>query len=422
MIEWPQLRYHDTQTRLWRSRARFRAVCAGRGSGKTEISRRRVIRWLPVRKPWHDPIYFYALPTREQAKRIAWLPLKNLCPRSWIRDISESELSISTVFGSKLYLLGMDKPSRAEGVQWDGGVVDESSDQKPGVFDLTLRPALSHRNGWCDRIGVPKRAGVGAQSFKEFFLRGISGSDSEIESFAWPSSDIMTAEEIESAKKQLDPRDFNEQYNANWETVGGLVHYGFSDIFNVDDSLCYNSDLPLLIGSDFNVDPMAWVIGQVHGEELHVFDELFMRNCNTMSALQALSDKYKEHRAGMRFYGDATGRARKTAASESDYIQIKNFPFIDSQIHYPLSNPAVHDRVASVNAMFCNAKQVRRLKIHPRCRNLKQDLITRSYKQNSNEFDDYGDIGHITDALGYLVYTLFPIRVESFGDIPVMNM
>jgi hypothetical protein len=316
----------------------------------------------------------------------------------------------------------MDKPSRAEGVQWDGGVVDESSDQKPGVFDLTLRPALSHRVGWCDRIGVPKRAGVGALSFKEFFLRGLSGSDPEIESYAWPSSDIMTAEEIESAKKQLDPRDYNEQYNANWETVGGLVHYAFSDVLNVDDRLSYNPDMPLLIGSDFNVDPMAWVVGQAHGDELQIFDELFLRNCNTQTALHVLHKKYEAHLAGMRFFGDATGRARKTAASESDYIQIKNFPFVDSQINYPLSNPAVHDRVASVNAMFCNAMGIRRLKIHPRCRNLIQDLNTRSYKQGSNEFDDYGDIGHITDALGYLTYSLFPIRIESFGELPVMNM
>lgn len=420
-INWAKLKPHDTQTRLWRTKARFRAVCAGRGSGKTEICRRRVIRWLPVRKPWHDPIYFYALPTREQAKRVAWSPLKNLIPKDWIANISESELTITTVFGSKLFLLGMDKPSRAEGVQWDGGVIDESSDQRPGVFDLNLRPALSHRNGWVDRIGVPKRAGVGAASFKEFFMRGLSGSDSQIESFAWPSSDIMTPEEIESAKKQLDVRDFNEQYNANWETVGGLVHYAFSDVHNLDPNLAYNPDLPLLIGSDFNVDPMAWVIGQYDGKKLGIFDEFFIHNCNTEMALLRLKSLYGTHKAGFRFYGDASGRARKTSASESDYVQIKNFPLENSQIFYPSANPAIHDRFAAVNAMLCNALEIRRCSIHPKCKNLIHDLNHRAYKEGSNEPDDSDKMtGHITDAFGYLVHFLFPLRVENYTSIPEM--
>lgn len=422
---WTTLRYHAQQDRYWRSPTRFKAVAAGRRSGKTELARRKVVRYLIVKKPWPDPAYFYALPTRDQAKRVAWPMIKRLVPKLWLPNegrnnsgISESELSITTVFGSKLWVLGLDKPARAEGVGWDGGVVDESCDQKPGTFDLTLRPALSDRQGWCDRIGVPKRAGPGAHEFKLFWERGLPGEtkDPEIESFAWPSEDILPASEIESAKRQLDEKDFNEQYRASWETVGGAVFYAFDEVKNVSVDIAYSPDLPLLIGCDFNVDPMAWTIAQQRDKELWVFDEIFMRNTNTEAALRELARRYGEHRAGAVFFGDATGRARKTAASESDYVQIRNFKGIQgARVMFPESNPARHDRFAACNAMFCNAAGERRCRVHARCRNLVRDLVVRAYEPGTSEPDDHDDISHASDALGYLIHWLFPLRVDQGG-------
>lgn len=410
---WTKLRYHAQQSALWRTRARFRAVAAGRGSGKTELCRRRVVRWLPVNKPWPDPIYFYALPTRDQAKRVAWPALKALIPPEWLtkNGISESELTITTVFGSKLFVLGMDKPARAEGVQWDGGVVDESCDQRPKVFDLTLRPALAHRQGWCDRIGVPKRAGPGAKEFKDFYEMCDSDQSGEYEAYSWPSSDIMRPEEIASARSKLDEKDYNEQYNASWETIGGAIFYSFSDVLNVSD-VAYDPRLPLLIGCDFNVDPMAWVICQAKGDELHAIDELFIRNTNTEASIEVIRKRYGEHRAGFRFFGDATGRARRTSASTSDYVQIRNSSLHDSLVMFPEANPPRADRFASCNALFKNAAGIRRFRAHPRCVNLIRDLNTRAYSPETSEPDDYGDIGHITDALGYLIHWLYPLRLD----------
>lgn len=418
---WTTLRFHADQNRYWRSKTRFKAVAAGRRSGKTELARRKIVRWLPVRKPWADPLYFYALPTRDQARRVAWPALKALVPKRWLakNGVSESELSIETVFGSKLYLLGMDKPERAEGVGWDGGVVDESCDQKPGAFDRTLRPALADRQGWCDRIGVPKRSGPGAQEFKLFFERGLSGDDPEIESFTWPSSDILPTKEIESARGQLTDKDFNEQFNASWETVGGAVFYAFSDVLNVSADIAYNPELPLLIGCDFNVDPMAWVFCQARDDELWVLDELWMRNTNTEAALAECARRYDGHDSGCIFFGDATGKARKTAASESDYVQIRNFKGIrGARVMFPDANPARHDRFAACNALFLNAAGKRRCRVHSRCRNLIRDLLSRAYKSGTSEPDDHDDVSHASDALGYLIHWLYPLEVADAYQTP----
>jgi len=67
--------------------------------------------------------------------------------------------------------------------------------------------------------------------------------------------------------------------------------------------------------------------------------------------------------------------------------------------------------------MFRNAKGVQRLFVDPRCVNLIRDLETRAYREGTREPDDYGDVGHITDALGYVVYRLFPVAL-SYGSAP----
>lgn len=410
---WTKLNFHAQQDRLWRTKARFCAVAAGRGSGKTEVARRRTIRMLPVIKPWANPLYFYALPTLNQARRVAWEPLLALIPSEWIKEINKSEMKITTVFGSTLYVLGMDKPARAEGVQWDGGVLDESCDQRPGVFDRTLLPALSHRRGWCWRIGVPKRYGIGAQDFKAFFQKGLDGVDG-IESYTWSSEEILPTELIKFAMENLDIRDYREQYQASWESVSGCIFYAFSEEHNVDPEIAYDPDMPIIVGSDFNVDPMAWVLAQIQGDEINVFDELFLRNTNTAETLTYLANKFPKHDSGWEFYGDASSRARKTSAAMSDYLQIRGDKrFKGARIFYPKTNPAIVDRFAACNAVLCNALNRRRLRVHPRCTNLINDLKYRAWKSGVREPDDYGDLGHITDGLGYIIHRRFPLMVQS---------
>lgn len=409
---WTTLRYHPQHAALWRSVAQFAAVAAGRGSGKSELARRRIVRFLPVQKPWADPMYFYALPTMDQARRVAWKKIKQLIPKHWLaKEPNESRMMIETVFGSTLYVLGMDKPQRIEGDQWDGCVVDESSDQKPSAFNLSILPALSHRAGWCWRIGVPKRYGIGAADFKDFFDKGKAGKEG-IESYSWPSSDILTPEQMQWAMDNLSSADLEEQYGASWLTAGGCIFSDYDDTLNVRDDIVYHPDLPILVGSDFNVDPMAWVLAQEVNGELHVFDEIWLRNTTTRDTLNLLALAHGErHKAGWYFYGDASSKARKTSAAQTDFTQIVNDQrFTNKRVLYPRANPSRADRFASMNALFKTANGVRRCFIHPKCKRTRQDCKERAYIEGTREPNDSGDIGHITDALGYLIYGRYPLR------------
>jgi hypothetical protein len=427
-----ELSPHALQHKLWCTKARFVAAACGRGSGKTLLSRRRVVRYLPVKKQWHDPLYFYALPTRDQAKRVAWNKIRALIPDNWIakNGLALSDMSIKTVFGSQLWVVGMDVPARIEGLQWDGGVLDESCDHKDGAFDLSVRPALGERHGWCFRIGVPKRSGPGAMDFKRAWDLWGRQNDGIHESYTWPSSDIMSPEEIAAARSTMDEKDFEEQFGANWQDTSGLIHYAFDDRpwelgGHVDDSITVDPNKRILVGSDFNVDPMAWCLSQGELEnklkgvkrDLRTFDMIWKRNTNTQATLDELFTRYGQHPGGWIFFGDASGRARKTSASSSDYAQILNDKrFKNAQVMYPKANPPTANRFAACNAAFKTADGQRHYRVHPRCTWLIKDLQSRAYKKESREPNDSGDIGHASDGLGYVIHYLWPVVVESGED------
>ena len=127
-----------------------------------------------------------------------------------------------------------------------------------------------------------------------------------------------------------------------------------------------------------------------------------------------LAARYKDHKGGFQFYGDASSSARKTSATKSDYQQIMtdlNFKAAGRTIHYPKGNPVVADRFASCNAMLQNAEGERRMFIAPNCKKLIADLQARTYKPGTTEPADSGDIGHMTDAMGYPTHRMFPLRI-----------
>lgn len=417
----PVLKPHRLQSLMYRATNRFILVQAGRGSGKTAIAKRKVIRYLSMRHPkCARPMFFYGLPTTAQAKRVAWEDLKRLLPKDWYQTSAqgktfyEADRIIKTRFGSELHVVGLDVPHRIEGNQWCGGVLDESSDQKPGIFDLTVRPALTDYNGWCMRIGVPKRFGIGAEDFNKAFDYALTGQDKDYLALHWFSSTVVDPIELAKIKATLPDRDYREQYEASREQASGAIFYAYSKDKNVTPSAVYNPSRRIVVGSDFNVDPMCWVVGHRTDNHLTIFDELMIRNTNTEETLGILHSRYSQHEAGWDFCGDSSAKARKTAASKTDYIQILNDErFTSKQVYYLRSNPALVDRFAACNAMLCNAKDEVRVSIHPRCKRLIADLESRSFKPGTKDPADTGDMGHMSDAFGYIIARFWPLQVTT---------
>lgn len=422
---WTTLRPHKAQSDLWRCRDRYQACRAGRRSGKTTLYFRKLVRALAEKVSHIEaPRYLYLGPTREQAKNVAWQPIKSLLHSSYLACApNETELTITTIWGSTLKIGGFDKPMRYEGVGYDGVVVDESSDIKPRAVDLTILPALADRKGWLARIGVPKRTGIGAPEFKRICEDRSKGYTL----FEWSAEEILDPAEIANLANRLDIKDFQEQVQGKAVASGGLAYYAFEPKHYPLGNLLasevtkYDPARTIVVGSDFNVNPMAWVLCHVFNGVVSIFDEIWLRDTNTRQTLNELYRRYPEHKAGWLFLGDATGQARKTAgvaASNSDYLIIKNdsrFANTPAGVRccYPAKNPLVKDRLASVNAMLCNAKQIRRIVVNPACIHLIEDLSTRQLAITGAPIGANSDSGHITDALGYVIYGMFPIQLLS---------
>ncbi len=426
---WTQHRYHPVQRAMWDCEARFIAVSAGRGSGKTELAKRNLVRHLAKKTKWRDSWYFYAAPTRAQAKFIAWEDLIALIPKRWIKgEINRTDLIIHTKFGSHLQIVGLDNAKRFEGFhKWNGGILDESCEYKPGAYAASVMPTLNHRDAWLWRIGAIKRSGSSVKEFRDFYKQCATGwyGDEKHKypaaAFTWPSEDILGAKKIAASRAAMDAREFRAQMLGEFLDEAGGIFHSFSKAHNVRPCV-YRRELPIVVGSDFNVDPMAWGLGHViDGKRIEWFDEIWLRDANTPRTLDVLFDRYSGHRGGFEFYGDATSRARKTSASESDYNHIqsdKRFQELGRSVFYPRANPAVADRIAAYNAMLCNAAGVRRMHVDPRCTHLIEDIEARHYKEGTREVADSGDLGHMTDGTGYPVHWLFPVQIDLGDDVP----
>lgn len=401
---WNALRYHPQQARLWMENKRFKVVPAGRRSGKTELAKRKLVISLAERKLWKDPRYFAAAPTRDQAKRIFWKDIKALVPKRWTRRVYESDLCIVSRMGSELWVVGLDKPERVEGVAWDGGVLDEFANMKSTAWAEHIRPALSDRRGWCWFIGVPE----GLNHYKDLADYAGSGADPDWGFYAWHSADILPREEIEAAERDMDPRTFRQEFEASFEGRCGRAYYAYSVERHQDSSRRVDPKLPIILCCDFNVDPCVWELCQTDFKRAWVFDEVVLRNTNTVEMGKEVLARYRNHKSGFIVYGDSAGSSRSTTG-KSDYALLFELGFKDHRVRK--ANPQVKDRVNAVNSLLHNTAGEVRLTHHPRCRYLRRDFETVTWREGGGELNKAdSEKTHAADAVGYFIEYEFPLR------------
>lgn len=435
------LRHHDAQQAWIHSRKRFHVVPAGRRSGKTEIAKRKLIkRALTVQCAYDDPRFFAAAPTRDQAKRIFWQDLKAMIPRSLMLERpQETDLRINLVTGAELWVIGMDQPQRIEGAPWDGGILDEFANMKPGAWGENVRPALSDRQGWCDLIGVPE----GRNHYYDL-AKYAQGDDPEWAFFTWFSADILPPEEIASAKRVLDDLVYQQEYEASFINFEGRAYYPFTDATHCAP-LKYDPRKPLILCFDFNVEPGVCAIAQEqllpkqyeHGPKgallldrpitgTGIIGEVHIpRNSNTPAVCRAILANrdgmpsiWAKHEGLVRCYGDATGGARGTAkvmGSDWDLIEKELRPTFRDRLAFRVkpANPSERSRVNAVNSRLKSSTGDVRMMVDPaKAPNVVKDFegVT-LLKGGSGEIDKKATplLTHLSDGVGYYVESEFPV-------------
>lgn len=163
-------------------------------------------------------LYTYIAPEKAQAKLIAWDALKRIVdPLRTLREgnkhmveIYETDLSVRFANGSKIILLGADKPDRLRGSKLCGAVLDEVAQMPRETWSEIVQPALIDSEGYALFIGTPK----GINLFSELFERGKDPQyqpDWSSRRYTCDETDALTPEQIHVMQRDLAPEEFRRE-------------------------------------------------------------------------------------------------------------------------------------------------------------------------------------------------------------------
>ena len=387
--------------------SRFRVVVAGRRSGKTfgdcvELTTHA------AEKP--GARCAYVEPTYKMAKDNAWKQIKSVIPRELVARTHEQDLTLTLVNGSEIVFLGADNPDRLRGPGLDFLVMDEFAWIDPRAWGEVLRPQLSDRLGRALFNTTP----CGFNWAYDLYMRGVQGDDGW-RSWQYTTADagIVPESEIEAARRDLDPRVFRQEYEASFETLSGRVYSNFDRLENVGP--VEDTGAELLVGMDFNVNPMSCVIAVRRVDECHVLDALEVQSSNTEEVAAELKRRYPTRRIVV--CPDPAGNQRKTSApvGQTDLTILQRNGF---EVRAPKAAPPVVDRINNTQAMLLAADGRRRVKIHPRAHRLVRCLDGLTYKEGTSQ-PLKGELDHLPDALGYLLWSEFNVLTQR--NVPIVQ-
>lgn len=246
---------HAKQREVFTSTARFKVCAAGRRAGKSYLS--AVTLLLEALKETNqygislrNKEVWYVAPTYQQARDIIWNVLKDM-GKGVISKVHENTSTMTLINGRTIKLKGSDRPDTLRGVSIGYVVMDEYAFMKPEVWDVIIGPAVVDSRGDALFIGTPS----GKNHFYDLWLEAASESDSEWEAFHFNSLDnpIISAEELDRARKRMSADAFRQEFEASFEASGGGAFKAHEFIYE---------DAPRSAGTVYvTVDPAGYGTG-----------------------------------------------------------------------------------------------------------------------------------------------------------------
>lgn len=413
------------QLKLVKDEARFVIVAAGRRSGKTERAKRKLVK-AAMAEP--DGLYFIAAPTYAQVKKIYWDDMKKLCLTDMCaKQPSASELIIYLDNGSQIHLIGLDKPTRIEGIPWDGGIIDEAAYIKPEAFITSIRPSLDtkdpskpNKKAWCWIIGKPN----GLNHFYDWYRYAVDSNDPEWSAYTWKSSEVLDQSTMDAAKRSMPLKLYRQEYEASFETVEGRIYDDYSVDNQCNIELQPHEDIHYFC--DFNFTPMSHglaVVREHHCDIVtrkvitapYIFDDIILESAVGQDNIKEFCERYENHfNKRIYLYGDRNGRNGEKHGKDSEYITMTNYLQEKGwQVfqRVPLSNPSIKDSQNAVRAKIRNGMGEVSFFVDPvKAKWIHTALSTVQVKKGSTYVEDDKDkYQHITTAIRYFINYLYAL-------------
>ena len=334
-----------------------------------------------------------------------------------------------------------DNPENLMGDPIAGGVVDEAgllSDE--AASNISTRRSFTLGPVWY--IGNPGRlTGPFERLCKEADELGAFYRWTWRELHEWlvahdPLRAVEYLKHIEHERKTFGKKEFKRLYEAEWADWNELPAYEFDRALHVKaDRAEYDPHLPIELACDFNVDPMAWTLGQHKGADVWAYDEIVIPGgATTRAACEEFISRHPGPNTEIVVYGDASGSFRGTRSRQSDYDIIKQIFTAhyrwEPRFEIPTQNGGVPERLNCVNAKLRAADGTVSYWINPRCKNLIDDRARVSLLPGTHDIDKRDKKRtHSSDGDDYRIVRLFPIEDEPFiftpkpmRDDPILSM
>lgn len=387
------------------SDAQYPLFVGGFGAGKSEsLFKRLLIQKLKYPRlnqgyfaPSYDLISLIAMPRLEELLIECGLKYK----------LNKSEKVFNIVGYGQIIMRSMDNPASIVGFEIGDAVIDELDTMQTEKAREAWNKIIARcRQRKPDGKANTTAVGTTPEGFRFCYERWEKKPTDKYVLYRAPtySNPYLPESYIDGLRETYPPALLNAYLEGIFcNLASGGVYPDFSRKLNHTNDQIKEHE-PLYIGMDFNILKMAAVVFVIRDEKPVAVDELVgVRDTPTMG--QKITERFKGH--GITIFPDASGKNGSSKnASESDHSILKSFGF---RLEVNLSNPAVKDRVNSVNALVRNGKDERVFLVNTdKCPQLTEALEQQVYDNNGDPDKSTGH-DHVTDAMGYFLVKRFPI-------------
>jgi len=392
------------------STAKFPALVAGFGAGKTEAAVQRCIIGK-LRNPSTNRGFYE--PTYDLIRMIAWPRFEEVLTDLKIPyKLHKSPLNyIDLGAYGQIIFRSMDTAERIIGYAHADADIDELDTLKESDAASVFR-AIVARNREIKPNGEPNTIGVTTtpEGFKFVYKNWKQYPKEGFELIQAPteSNPHLPPDYVDNLKN-IYPSNLLYAY-LNGEFVNltqGTVYNSYSRDRNDSKEEVTRFDY-LMVGMDFNVTNMSAVVFVYRQGVFHAVQEL-TGIYDTPHMIHTLKKKYPDHNICV--YPDASGASRKTVnASISDITLLESAGF---ECRAPKKNPFVKDRVMAANAAF---ESLQVMINSDKCPELASSLEQLTYDNNGMP-DKTSGLDHLIDACTYPIAHELPI-IKPIAAVP----
>ena len=311
---------------------RFGVIVVHRRFGKTVFAINDLIRTVMTAKH-QAPRVAYVAPTYAMAKRIAWDYAKYYCDPIPNLQINESELRIDFPNRGRLSLYGAENEDSLRGLYLHKVVLDEYAFMSPKIWSTILRPALADTKGSAIFMGTP----FGNNHFRDMYEYGTqdvtdNGEDSEWFSVKWDveKTKIIDKDELDSLKKEMDPSDFEQEFECSFDVAVRGSFYGRQMEKALEEkritNVPYDPEYPVITSWDLGMrdSTCIWFFQRI-GPALHAIDFEENTALSLTEYVNILKDKEYNYSVHVLPH-DATVRELQTGKTRLEALQNMNMP------------------------------------------------------------------------------------------------